>query len=212
MKLNIAYPANGTQKCIEMSTKEEQRLYGKKLGEQINGNLIAPEYDGAIFELVGGNDFQGVCMVKGQDTTKRLRLLCKKGDTGYRCKRKGVRKRKTVRGGIVFNETQVLNMVLVKEAAPIEGLTDVVKEKSHLPKKINKLCALLDIPQGSNIKDHLKGALGPDQKMPKLRIVRTITKNEIEKRQSGKEERVKKAAQLLKDKQEYEKLYGAVKN
>lgn len=207
MKLNIAHPANGTQKCIEMSTKEEQRLYGKKLGEQINGNLIAPEYEDSIFELTGGNDYQGICMVKGQDTTKRLRLLLKKNDTGYRCRRIGVRKRKTVRGGVVSNETQVLNMILVKENKPIEGLTDVVKEKSHLPKKISKLCALLDIPQGSNIKNYLKEKIEPGQKLPKLKVVRTITKKEIEKRESGKKERKARAAQLLKDKHEYEKLY-----
>lgn len=210
MKLNIAYPANGTQKCIEMSTKEEQKLYGKKIHDQFDGILIGQEYEGTIFEIVGGNDYQGVCMVEGKDTTKRIRLLLKKGDVGYRCRRIGVRRRKTVRGSIVSNEIQVLNLILVKENKPIEQLTTEFKEKSHLPKKLNKLCDVLGIEHGSNVREHLKKVL-EGQKLPKLRIVRPITENEIKRRTENKKIREERKIRLLKDKIEYEKKYGAVK-
>ncbi|KAL6121724.1 hypothetical protein NUSPORA_01309 [Nucleospora cyclopteri] len=209
MKLNIAYPANGTQKCIEMSTKEEQKLYGKKVGEQFDGTVVGAEYEGSIFQIMGGNDYQGVCMVPQKDTPKRIRLLLSKGDIGYRCRRKGVRRRKTVRGSVVSNETQVLNLILVKENKEIENLTDTFKDKSHFPKKLTKLWALFGLEKGASIKDHLKEIL-EGQKMQKLRIVRTITKKEIKKREEKKKLREEKKAKYLKEKSEYESKYGVL--
>merc|ERR1712131_116154 len=189
MKLNIAYSANGTQKCTEMTTKEEQRLYGKKVGEQFDGEIIGEEFKGSILEITGGNDHQGFCMVRDKDTPKRLKLLLKAGDVGYRCKRKGVRKRKTVRGSIVSNETQVLNLMLVKENKPIEGLTDAMKPKSHLPKKITKLCKEFGLDPSKDVISQLKVAAG-DQKLPRVRIVRKISENQLKKREAKKALRV----------------------
>ena len=210
MKLNIAYPANGSQLSIEITAKEEQRLYGKRIGEQINGALINPEYEGSVFEIVGGNDYQGICMIKNKETANRLRILLKRGDVGYKCRKIGVRKRKTVRGSIISNETQVLNVILVKEGSEIAGLTDVVKDKTHLPKKINKLCEMLGLPENANIMKSVKQMVGEDQKMPKLKIVRKIHKAEIAKREEGKRLRKLRAAKLSADKKEFEKKYGKV--
>lgn len=209
MKLNIAYPANGTQKCIEMTTKEEQKLYGKRIGDQFDGSIVGEEYEGTIFEIRGGNDYQGICMVEGKDTTKRIRVLLSENDTGYRCKRFGVRRRKTVRGGVVSNEVQVLNLALVKEAKPIEGLTTETKEKSHLPKKLSKLCAVLGIKDGSNVRAHLKSQLG-NNKLPDLRIVRKITDEEITKRAENKKIREARREKMMKEKAEYEKKHGVL--
>ena len=136
--------------------------------------------------------------------------MLKKGDVGYRCRLIGVRRRKTVRGSIVSNEIQVLNLIIVKENKPIEQLTTEFKEKSHLPKKLNKLCDVLGIEHGSNVREHLKKVL-EGQKLPKLRIVRPITENEIKRRTENKKIREERKIRLLKDKIEYEKKYGAVK-
>ena len=207
MKLNIAYPTNGTQICMDMSTKEEQRLYGKKIGEQFDGKIVSEDLDGSILQIAGGNDMQGVCMVPGKDTPKRIRLLLSKGDIGYRCRRKGVRRRKTVRGSIVSNETQVLNLLLVKENKPIQNLTTVVKDKTHLPKKISKLCETFNLEKGCNIRQELKKLL-EGEKMPNLRIVRKISAKELKKREEKKKLREKKKAAYAKDKAEYETKYG----
>ncbi|ORD95054.1 SSU ribosomal protein S6E [Enterospora canceri] len=209
MKLNIAHPANGSQKCVEMSAKEEQRFFGKKIGEQFDGAIISPEFEGTFLQIQGGNDYQGICMVSNQETTKRLRLLLKEGDIGYKCKRRGVRRRKTVRGSMVSNETQVLNLIIVKENKPIEGLTDVVKPQSHLPKKESKLCALLGLEAGANIREHLSKTM-PGEKLPNIRIVRRITQKELERREARKTVREARKKKLVEDMKRYEGVHGAL--
>lgn len=66
------------------------------------------------------------------------------GSSGYRPRKRGERKRKSVRGCIVGSDLSVLNLVVVKKGdAEIEGLTDQVKPRRLGPKRasrIRKLC------------------------------------------------------------------------
>ena len=51
--------------------------------------------------ILGGNDKQGFPMKQGVLTPQRVRLLLSKGQSCYRERRDGERKRKSVRGCIV---------------------------------------------------------------------------------------------------------------
>jgi small subunit ribosomal protein S6e len=90
--------------------------------------------------LEGGNDKQGFCLTQGVLTNKRVRLLLAKGmfchlictidikpylgAKGYRPRRTGERKRKSVRGCIVDAQLSVLNLAIVKKGEKeIPGLT-----------------------------------------------------------------------------------------
>ncbi|ELA41376.1 uncharacterized protein VICG_01617 [Vittaforma corneae ATCC 50505] len=213
MKINIAYPTNASQKSFEIKTKEEQRLYGKKINDQFDGALISPELAGSVVQIVGGNDYQGVPMTAAQATTKRIRLLLSKGDVGYRCRRRGVRRRKTVRGSIVSNEILVLNVVLVRpaEGKTVEGLTDVVKEKTHLPRRDRKLRAMFGIPEEEDTVSYIHRIIRENDEnavLPKIKITGVVSeerKQKIAKRRAEKE--AKKKA-LLAEKAEYETKYG----
>lgn len=213
MKINIAYPTNASQISVEIKTKEEQRLYGKKINDQFDGALIAPQFAGSIVQIVGGNDYQGIPMSPAQATTKRIRLLLSKGDIGYRCRRNGVRRRKTVRGSVVSNEILALNVVLVKpaEGKEIEGLTDVVKPKTHLPRKDKTLRAVFGVPEGEDTLTYIQNVLKQNDEnavIPKIKITGVVSeeKKRMIAERNAKREAKRKA--ILAEKAEYEAKYG----
>lgn len=216
MKLNIAFPANGTQLMREVSAKEEQRFYGKSIGEQFDGQIISEEFAGCIMQIVGGNDFQGVPMVPGHDTIKRIRLLLAKGDIGYRCRRDGVRKRKTVRGSIVSSHTQVMCLVIaqIPEGKEIPGLTDTVKDKSHFLKRASKIRAAFGIPE--SVKDtqiaeytlDLIRRVNPEATIKRIKVTGVVSDEERARRAAVRAERAAKKERLAAERVEYEKKYG----
>jgi len=213
MKINIAYPTNATQMSFEIKTKEEQKLYGRKINEQFDGSMVSPQFSGCVVQIVGGNDYQGVPMNPSQATTKRIRLLLRKGDVGYRCMRKGVRMRKTVRGSVVSNEIQALNVILVKVAdgVTIEGLTDVVKEKTHLPKKDKKLRAMFSIPDGEDTLSYIHKLIkdsDENAKLPKIKITGVMSEEKKQRIASQRAERNAKKKDLEAERASYEAKHG----
>ena len=58
-------------------------------------------------------------------STGRVKLLLSKGQSCYRPRRTGERKRKSVRGCIVNHNLSILNLIIVKKGeGEIPGLTD----------------------------------------------------------------------------------------
>merc|ERR1719469_170630 len=70
--------------------------------------------------ITGGNDKQGFPMRQGILTNTRVRLLMHKGHKGYRQRRAGERKRKSIRGCIVGQDIAVVNL----GDEQLAGLTD----------------------------------------------------------------------------------------
>ena len=64
--------------------------------------------------ISGGNDLQGFPMMQGVLTNIRVRLLFKDGMPNYTMKRKGVRKRKSVRGCIVDSQLRFVPNLLLR--------------------------------------------------------------------------------------------------
>jgi small subunit ribosomal protein S6e len=94
------------------------------MNQEVSGDVLGDEFKGYIFKISGGNDKQGFPMKQGVMTAKRVRLLLKKGSSCYRQRRKGERKRKSVRGCIVSSDIQVLNLVIVRKGeGELPGLT-----------------------------------------------------------------------------------------
>ena len=98
-------------------------FYGKKIGDKIEGSVIGSDnYD---LVITGGSDKQGFPMRKGVHGTARKKLLLS-GGPGYRPRRKGVRRRKSVRGEVVSPEIAQLNLKVVKEGD--KKFEDILKE------------------------------------------------------------------------------------
>merc|ERR1712025_359414 len=154
MKLNIACPETGCQKCIEIEDDRILRnFYDKRISQEIAGHILGAEFEGYRFRISGGNDKQGFPMLQGVLTDDRVRLLLVKGSKCYRQRRTGERKRKSVRGCIVNQDLSVLNLVVVKRgAADVPGLTDANKDLRLGPKRANKIRKLWGMDKDDDVR------------------------------------------------------------
>ena len=141
MKLNISFPANGTQKLIEIEDERKLRVFmERRMGQEVTGDSVGPEFKGYVFKITGGNDKQGFPMKQGIMHPTRVRLLLSTGHSCYRPRRTGERKRKSVRGCIVAMDLAVLALSVVKQGdEELPGLTDKVLPKRLGPKRATKI-------------------------------------------------------------------------
>ena len=141
MKLNISYPANGTQKLVEIDDDRKLRVFmERRMGHEVAGDSVGDEFKGYTFRITGGNDKQGFPMKQGVMHPTRVRLLLSAGHSCYRPRRTGERKRKSVRGCIVGMDLAVLALSIVKKGdGDIPGLTDRVEPKRLGPKRATKI-------------------------------------------------------------------------
>ena len=121
-------------------------LIDKKIGNEVEGNIISDVFDGYTFKITGGYDKDGFAMKNGILTQAKKRILLHKGCSMFRFKkgyhRRGVRERKLVRGCIVSPDIKVLHLKVVKRGPnPIPGLTEAGCEvpKRLGPKRANKI-------------------------------------------------------------------------
>merc|ERR1712000_189101 len=131
MKLNVSYPANGSQKLFEIEDGRKLNVFmEKRMGAEVPGDSVGDEFKGYIFRITGGNDKQGFPMKQGVMVPGRVKLLLSEGHSCYRPRRAGERKRKSVHGCIVGMDMSVLALSIVKKGdEDIPGLTDVVHPK-----------------------------------------------------------------------------------
>merc|ERR1719352_1903419 len=137
MKLNISCPETGQQKCIVV---DEDRMllpfFDKRMSQEVDADSLGDEFKGYRFQISGGNDKQGFPMMQGVLCANRVRLLFSNGMKTFRQRRKGSRKRKSVRGCIVGPDLAVLQLVVVKKGEQeIPGLTDDNKPRRLGPKR-----------------------------------------------------------------------------
>eukprot|EP00917_Polyrhabdina_sp_WS-2016_P000399 GHVP01000868.1.p1 GENE.GHVP01000868.1~~GHVP01000868.1.p1 ORF type:complete len:226 (-),score=62.74 GHVP01000868.1:328-1005(-) len=214
MKLNIANPRKGTQKIIEINDEKKLHvLYEKRIADEIDGEGLHEDYKGYLFQITGGCDKQGFPMSEGKVTRDRVRCLLRKGDTGYRCKRKGTRKRKSVRGCIVSQEISVLSMTILEEGEKdIEGLTDKEIPRQYGPKRASKIRRLFGLTKDDDVRDYVIGKELPPKKeggKPRMKypkIQRLITEEKIEADKKKWEARLNKKRESKKAAEEYAKL------
>merc|ERR1711972_1082752 len=100
----------------------------------------------------------------------RVRLLLKKGMSGYRPGRKGERKRKSVRGCIVNHDMSVLSSVIVRKGDnEIPGLTDSIVDRRLGPKRANKIRKLFDLDKEDDVRKYVvKRKTDKCWKVPKI--------------------------------------------
>ncbi len=112
MKIVVSNPKTGKTYQKEVDDKKARAIHNKRIGQEISGSLL--DIDGYQLEITGGSDKQGFPMRRGLKTAERKKLLLK-GGTGYRPKERGIKKRKTVRGEIVEEDIEQLNLKVTKK-------------------------------------------------------------------------------------------------
>eukprot|EP00913_Durusdinium_trenchii_P003284 g3039.t1 len=121
--------------CWKIEIDDDKKLYplfDKRMAQEVSGDSLGDEFKGYIFRIGGVFLFfacQGFPMKQGVLVNHRVRLLFKKGMSCYRERRKGCRKRKSVRGCIVGPDLAVLHLVVVKKGEQdIPGLTETWRD------------------------------------------------------------------------------------
>merc|ERR1712183_680310 len=208
MKLNVSFPANGTQKLIEREDEIKLRFfYGKGMAQEVSAECLGEQWKGYVVRISGGNDKQGFPMKQGVMTNGRVRLLLSKGHSTYRSRRTGERKRKSCRGCIVDNNLSVLNLVIVKKGdEEIPGLTDRVVPRRLGPKRVGKIRKLFNLQKDDDVRSYIIRRPLPlkegetKQKMKSPAIQRLVTPARLQRKRAilaKKRNRAEKARKAM---------------
>lgn len=120
-------------------------------------------------------------MKQGVLSNGRVKLLLSKGHSCYRPRRKGERRRKSVRGCIVDSNLSVLNLVIVKKGEKdIPGLTDNSIPRRLGPKRVGKIRKLYNLTKEDDVRQYiikrpLQQKEGKPQRYKAPKIQRLIT-------------------------------------
>jgi len=190
MKLNISYPTTGCQKVVEIDDENKLRaFYDKRMSHEVTGDHLGDDFKGYVFKISGGNDKQGFAMKQGILTAGRVRMLVRPGHSCYRPRKRGERKRKSVRGCIVGADLSVLNLVVVKKGeSEIEGLTDTSKPRRLGPKRATRIRKLFNLTKEDDVRKYVirrkieKDGKKPTFKAPKIQ--RLVTPRRLQRKRA----------------------------
>ncbi|MFD1513012.1 30S ribosomal protein S6e [Halomarina rubra] len=110
----VADPEDGTTHQFDVDGQDANRFMGLDLGDEVDGSVVG--LDGYSLELTGGSDNAGRAMrpdVAGAGVKKVLL----EGGVGYEPERDGERRRITVRGREISEETRQINAKITERGS-----------------------------------------------------------------------------------------------
>ena len=118
-KVIVSDPQVGTSKVVELEESRAAPFIGRKLGETLDGSVV--DLPAHTIQILGGSDKDGVPMRGNVHGGIRRRVVLS-GGAGFKAKKSGERKRKTVRGDIITDEIVQINLKIVERPAkPVEA-------------------------------------------------------------------------------------------
>ena len=119
-KLVISDPEEGKAIQYELDDAKTNALVGKSVGDVVEGDVLG--LPGYKLKITGGSDASGFPIRPDVHGSGKKRILIR-GPPGFRSKRKGMAKRKTVRGRELDLAISQVNMrIEEKGSTPLEEL------------------------------------------------------------------------------------------
>jgi len=109
-KVVVSDPESGKSKVVELEDARAVPLIGRKIGDIIDGAVIG--LSGHKVLITGGTDSSGFPMRPDIHGGIKARVLLS-GGVGFRSREKGKRKRRTVRGNTITEDTAQINMKII---------------------------------------------------------------------------------------------------
>jgi small subunit ribosomal protein S6e len=119
-KLVISDPEEGKAIQYELDDAKTNALVGKSVGDIVEGDVLG--FPGYKLKITGGSDASGFPIRPDVHGSGKKRILIK-GPPGFKSNRKGMAKRKTVRGReLSLGISQVNMRIEEKGSTPLEEL------------------------------------------------------------------------------------------
>merc|ERR1712110_883993 len=209
MKFNVADTQTGSQKVFEVDDDKQLRfVLDKRISHEVNGAIFGDQFQDYSFKITGGIDKQGFPMKQGILVPDRVRLLLNENSGGYNMKKKGDRKRRSVRGCIVSREISVVNLIVAKRGKePIPDLTNKVLPRRLGPKRANNIRKLFNLEKSDDVRMYVvrreipskKEGGKPKSKAPKIQ--RLITPEKLQRK--------RRRASMIRKQREHSKQQAA---
>ena len=118
----VADPADGSTYQRDVDGQDANRFLGRDLGDEVDAGAVG--LDGYTLELTGGSDETGRPM-REDVSGSNIKQLLLEGGVGFKPRRDGERKRITVRGKNVSDETAQINAKIIDSD---DGVADALGE------------------------------------------------------------------------------------
>lgn len=129
-KIVVSDPETKKAYQIEIDQSMASQLIGKKIGDIIDGSIIG--FSGYELQITGGTDKDGFPMHPNIEGIVKKKVLLSSPPC-FHPRKKGERKKKTVRGNTISSDIVQINMKIVKKGErPIEEFEAI---KAFLQKK-----------------------------------------------------------------------------
>jgi len=129
-KIIVSDPEEGNSKTVELEEARAASLIGRKLGETLDGSVV--DLPGHKIQITGGSDKDGFPMRRDVHGGVRRKVVLS-GGVGFSAPKKGMLRRKAVRGNTITDEIAQLNMKIVEK--PKVAKEEKPKEKKETPPK-----------------------------------------------------------------------------
>ena len=110
--LIISDPETGKSQKVEIEDTQMSPLLGRRIGETMDG--VIANLPGHRIQLTGGTDRDGIPMRPDVHGGVKARIILS-GGVGFKPKKRGERKRVTIRGNMVSTDTTFLNFKIVEK-------------------------------------------------------------------------------------------------
>ena len=108
---------------LELEDKDAKTVNGLKIGDEFNGGILGLK--GYKLQITGGSDKNGFPMKPDVDGQRRFKSLVN-GGIGFKPTRKGLRRRKTVRGNTIGDDISQINVIVSERGE--QTLTEIFAE------------------------------------------------------------------------------------